>query len=65
GVYDYFWRCTMTRRLMAAGFIMLITFMNWLAACSLSDDESDYQELAKKMFLESALPAALVVAITV
>lgn len=55
----------MTRRLMAAGCIMLITFMNWLAACSLSGDESDYQELAKKMFLESALPAALVAAITV
>lgn len=55
----------MTRRLMAAGSIMLITFMNWLAACSLSDDESDYRELAKKMFLESALPAALVAAITV
>lgn len=55
----------MTRRLIAAGCIMLITFMNWLAACSLSDDENDYQELAKKMFLESALPAALVAAIMV
>ena len=55
----------MNRRLMAAGCIMLITFMNWLAACSLSEDESDYHELANKMFLESALPAALVAAITV
>lgn len=52
----------MIRRLIAVAIVLLITFSNWIMAANIADNPG---ELAKTMFLESALPVALIAAITI
>ena len=53
----------MIRRLILVGIIFLITSSNFLMAITAVESESGYKLLARKMFLESALPIALVAAL--
>lgn len=52
----------MIRRLIAVAIVLLITLSNWIMAANIADNPG---ELAKTMFLESALPVALMAAITI
>ena len=49
----------MIRRLIIVAIIFLITISNFLMAITAVESESGYKILARKMFLESALPIAL------
>ena len=53
----------MIRRLIIVAIIFLITSSNFLMAIAAVESESGYKILARKMFLESALPIALVAAL--
>lgn len=52
----------MMRRLIAVAIVLLITSSNLIMAARIVDNPG---ELAKTMFLESALPVALIAAITI
>jgi len=53
----------MIRILIIVAIIFLITISNFLMAITAVESESGYKILARKMFLESALPIALVAAL--
>jgi len=53
----------MIRRLTVVAIVFLITSINYLMAITEVESESEYKILARKMFLESALPIALGAAI--
>ena len=53
----------MIRRLIIVAIIFLITTSNFLMTITTVESESEYKILARKMFLESALPIALAAAI--
>ena len=53
----------MIRRLIAVTIVFLITSSNFLLAITAVESKSGYKVLARKMFLESALPIALGVAL--
>lgn len=50
------------RRMFAVLVVLSVTFSNWVMAARIVDKPG---ELAKTMFLESALPIALIAAITI
>lgn len=52
----------MMRRLIAVAMVLVITLSNWIMAARIVDKPG---ELAKTMFLDSALPVALIAAITI
>lgn len=53
----------MIRRLIVVAIVFFITSSNYLMAITEVESESGYSVLARKMFLESALPIALGAAI--
>lgn len=53
----------MIRRLIMVAIVFLITGSNYLMSITVVEPKSGYKILARKMFLESALPIALGVAL--